>query len=179
MELPAAAKRVELPASGMVDAVVNVLEVELKNSHSGNVSLLVSGDPGFYSLAKRVVSHFGREQVRVIPGISSLQIMAAKIGRSWVNARTATVHGRDFPDVSGLVSRLRGSAALVVLLGGADDAAEHMRRLADDDALGRAWAAVGWDLGLPEETVLEAPTLRDLLREPHVGRLALLWLEEA
>lgn len=174
VDIPERIRRVELPASGMVDAVTGALEMA---SALGEVVLLVSGDPGFYSLARRVVRHFGRENVTIVPGISSLQIMAARIARSWVNVPCATLHGRDCPDLAGLAAKLHAEGSLVVLLGAADDAVRHMRFLAEDERLRSAWAAVGWDLGLPKEQVFDAPSLNGLLRCPYVGRLALLWLE--
>lgn len=166
---------VELPAAGMADAVTGVLEEAA--GAGANVALVVSGDPGFYSLSRRVTRHFGRERVRAIPGISSLQLMACRIGRSWVNVTTATLHGRDCPDIAKLAEKLENAEALVLLLGASDDAVAQMRLLAEDKKLREAWAAVGWDLGLPKEQVYEARTLRELLRCPYVGRLALLWLE--
>jgi precorrin-6y C5,15-methyltransferase (decarboxylating) CbiE subunit len=168
------AKRVELPASGMAQAVVEVLERE---SRSGEVALLVSGDPGFYSLAKKVIGHFGRDNVNIIPGVSALQILAARIGRSWVNVVSDTLHGRELPDRDALAKKLCSSPALVVLLGSSDDAVSNIRWLAEDETIGGAWAAVGWDLGLNNELVFEAENLKDLARCPYVGKLALLWLE--
>lgn len=168
---------VELPASGMADAVTGAMEEALASRAGAKVALVVSGDPGFYSLSRRVTRHFGRERVRAVPGVSSLQLMACRLGRSWVNVATATLHGRDCPDTEGLAERLETSEALVLLLGASDDAAAQMRLFAEDERLGGAWAAVGWDLGLPKEQLYEARTLRELLRCPYVGRLALLWLE--
>jgi precorrin-6y C5,15-methyltransferase (decarboxylating) CbiE subunit len=169
------ARQVELPASGMADEVVNVIERE---SGGGEVTLVVSGDPGFYSLAKKVTRHFGRDNVTVIPGISSLQILAARIGRSWVNVASETLHGRVAPERSALSKRLAFSSALVILLGAEKDAGEHIKWLAGDDTLSGLWAAIGWDLGLPNELVFEAESLSDLANCPYVGRLALLWLEK-
>ena len=37
-----------------------------------NIAVLVTGDPGIFSLARLVIERFGREQCRVIPGISSI-----------------------------------------------------------------------------------------------------------
>ncbi|MDR1944086.1 MAG: precorrin-6y C5,15-methyltransferase (decarboxylating) subunit CbiE [Synergistaceae bacterium] len=168
------ARYVELPASGMAQAVVDVLERE---SQCGEVSLLVSGDPGFYSLAKKVVEHFGRDNVNIIPGVSALQILSARIGRSWVNVVSDTLHGRELPDRDELAKKLCSAPALVVLLGSSDDAIHNIRWLAEDETLGGAWAAIGWDLGLPNELVFEAENLKDLSRCLYVGKLALLWLE--
>ncbi|MDR1915029.1 MAG: precorrin-6y C5,15-methyltransferase (decarboxylating) subunit CbiE [Synergistaceae bacterium] len=168
------ARRIELPASGMADAVIEILERE---SRSPDVVLLVSGDPGFYSLARRVIEYFGREKIRVIPGISSLQLMASRIGRPWSNVATVTLHGRDLPEISELRYKLSSSPALALLLGDRDYAPGHMRWLASDAEMGNAWAALGCDLGLPEERVFDAPSLRALIDVQHVGRLSLLWLE--
>jgi precorrin-6y C5,15-methyltransferase (decarboxylating) CbiE subunit len=175
VRLPRSARRVELPASGMADAVVPILENE---SRISDVTLIVSGDPGFYSLAKKVISHFGRKNVTVIPGISSLQLMASRICRSWVGVASDTLHGRDIPDMSGLAVKLRASPALAVLFGASEEVAGHIGRMARDDELGAARAALGWDLGLPEERIFEASCLSGLEGAEHKGRLALLWLEK-
>ena len=65
--------------------MVGVLEELEKGSPGRRIALVVSGDPGFYSLAKKVIGRFGRDSVEVIPGILSLQILSARLGRSWVN----------------------------------------------------------------------------------------------
>jgi precorrin-6y C5,15-methyltransferase (decarboxylating) CbiE subunit len=172
---PADARKIELPASGMSDAVEGVLEHELTG---GDVTLVVSGDPGFYSLAKKVVSRFGRERVTIIPGISSVQIMAARLCRSWAGVASVTLHGRNRPDVSDLVGKMHDAPALVALLGAPEEVNAHVEWMtASSDELGAAWAAIGWDLGLPEERIFESRTLKELDACSHKGRLALLWLE--
>jgi precorrin-6y C5,15-methyltransferase (decarboxylating) CbiE subunit len=168
------ARKVELSPAGMADEVIEVLERE---SRHGEVVLAVSGDPGFYSLAKKATMHFGRDNVMIIPGISSLQMFAARIGRSWVNVTSETLHGRALPSRSDLAKKLGGAAALVLLLGPAQDAVAHIKWLAEDPELSGKWAAVGWDLGLPDEFVFEAETLTDIVRCAYVGRLGTLWLE--
>ncbi|MDR1516101.1 MAG: precorrin-6y C5,15-methyltransferase (decarboxylating) subunit CbiE [Synergistaceae bacterium] len=173
--LMSSARMVELPPTGMADAVLGVLERELPY---GEVVLAVSGDPGFYSLAKKVIAHFGRDNVTVIPGISSIQLLAARIGRSWVNVASETLHGRELPQRSALAGKLANSAALVILLGPAQDAIAHIKWVAEDETLSGLWAAVGWDLGLPNEFVFEAESLADIVRCPYVGELAMLWLEK-
>lgn len=47
------------------------------------IGVLVSGDAGFFSLAKFIIQHFGRENVDVIPGVSSVSAGFAKIKSSW------------------------------------------------------------------------------------------------
>lgn len=173
--IAAGARAVELPAEGMADAVVGVLEREIAGS--GNVALVVSGDPGFYSLSRRVTRHFGRERVRAVPGVSSLQILSCRLGRSWAGVATVTLHGRLEQDMGSFVELLRNTDALVVLLGPGEEAAAQIRMLTCEPELAAARAAVGWDLGLPGESVVEYETLAELAEHPGSGNLALLWLE--
>jgi cobalt-precorrin-7 (C5)-methyltransferase len=63
------------------------------------VAVLVSGDPGVYSLAPHVVRQLGRAQCEIIPGISSVQVAFARAGLDWVGARILSAHGR-IPQVS-------------------------------------------------------------------------------
>jgi len=44
------------------------------------IAVLVTGDPGLFSLAKPVIERFGRTRCRVIPGVSSVQTAFARIG---------------------------------------------------------------------------------------------------
>jgi precorrin-6Y C5,15-methyltransferase (decarboxylating) len=159
----------------MADAVVGILEDETR---LGDVTLAVSGDAGFYSLAKRVTAHFGRDAVTSIPGVSCIQIMAARLGKSWVGVSSATLHGRARPDIRSLASKLLSSSALVLLLGEPEKVAEDVEWLCSDERVKNAEAALGWDLGLPGERVAEAATLGELDAEARGGRLALLWLEK-
>jgi cobalt-precorrin-7 (C5)-methyltransferase len=60
-----------------------------------SVTVLVTGDPGCYSLAKLVIKRFGRHQCRVIPGVSSVQLAFARLGLDWQDARIVSAHKED------------------------------------------------------------------------------------
>lgn len=48
-------------------------------AHTGRrVVVLASGDPLFYGIGTRLIAHFGRERVQVIPGISAVQYLCAR-----------------------------------------------------------------------------------------------------
>ncbi len=49
----------------------------------GDVAVLVSGDPGIYSLLPLLKKRFPQEKIEVIPGISSLQMIAAAANETW------------------------------------------------------------------------------------------------
>ncbi len=59
------------------------------------VVVLVSGDPGFYSLLGFLSRRFGKDKLEVLPGISSLQAAFARIGEPWQGAVLLSAHGRD------------------------------------------------------------------------------------
>jgi precorrin-6y C5,15-methyltransferase (decarboxylating) CbiE subunit len=63
-----------------------------------NIVVLVTGDPGVCSLARPVIQRFGRENCRVIPGISSVQVAFARFGLDWFGARLLSAHER-IPDI--------------------------------------------------------------------------------
>ncbi|MCX7856579.1 MAG: precorrin-6y C5,15-methyltransferase (decarboxylating) subunit CbiE [Deltaproteobacteria bacterium] len=63
------------------------------NSHIIPVAVLSSGDPLFHGVGKLIVEEFGRENVDIIPDVSSFQIAFSKIKESWEDAYIMTVHG--------------------------------------------------------------------------------------
>lgn len=62
--------------------------------HDKKVCVLLSGDPCFYSLLPRLQECFGAKNLKVIPGISSLQLACARLGIAWNELFLASVHGR-------------------------------------------------------------------------------------
>lgn len=67
----------------------------IKNNYKlKKVVILVSGDPGFYSLLNYISKFFNRKEIKIIPGISSMQMAFAKAGLSWHDAVLLNLHGR-------------------------------------------------------------------------------------
>ena len=60
-----------------------------------DVVVMVSGDPGYFSLLETLRRHFPAENLQVIPGLSSFQVAFARIGLPWQNARVLSAHGRE------------------------------------------------------------------------------------
>lgn len=57
------------------------------------ISVLMSGDTGFFSGAKSLAKKLG-DRAEIIPGISSLSYLASKIGVPWDDAYFITLHGK-------------------------------------------------------------------------------------
>lgn len=71
-----------------------IMAIIKKNYKDKKVAVLVSGDPGFYSLLNYISRFFTRKEIIVIPGISSMQMAFAKAGLSWHDAVLLNLHGR-------------------------------------------------------------------------------------
>lgn len=75
----------------------------VKNNYQNKkIGFLLSGDTGFYSMTTFLKKHFSKEEMIVLPGISSFQYMAAKIKEEYNDGLLASVHGREFDYVSEL-----------------------------------------------------------------------------
>lgn len=74
-----------------ISAVMNFIKTELQHS---DVVVMVSGDPGYYSLLSSLRRNFSVEKINVIPGLSSVQVAFAKIALPWQEADLLSFHGR-------------------------------------------------------------------------------------
>ncbi len=84
-----------------VKDLLDKLEKGVDLAIEGNtVSILSTGDPGFSGVLNTVLrianeKNFPEEKIEVIPGISSLQLAAARNHIQWDNANVITFHGRE------------------------------------------------------------------------------------
>ena len=72
------------PLSPLEDAIE---QMRVSSNAGQNAAVLVSGDAGLYSLLEMLKRKIGGEYLRVHPGVSALQLFAARLGVSWQNAR--------------------------------------------------------------------------------------------
>lgn len=84
-----------------VKDLLDKLEKGVDLAIEGNtVSILSTGDPGFSGVLNTVLriareKNFPEEKIEVIPGISSLQLAAARNHIQWDNTNVMTFHGRE------------------------------------------------------------------------------------
>ena len=115
------------------------------------IVILLSGDVGFYSGAKKLLERLGGD-TRVICGISSVVYFMSKIGLPWEDAKLASAHGKD----CNLVSLIRQYPKVFSILGTGDGVAELAKKL-DDYGMGEVRLYVGENLSYENEKIFVKP----------------------
>lgn len=82
--------------TGDLQKVINFIQNNLGNK----IAVLVSGDPGFHSLLPLLKKNFPQEKIKVIPGISSVQLAFARLAMPWHDAILLSLHGRNLDILS-------------------------------------------------------------------------------
>lgn len=125
-------------------------------------AVLFSGDAGFYSGAASLTQRLRKEGVEpeILPGISSVQLFAARLGRPWQGWTLCSAHGSECD----IVGELRKGAPVFLLTGGAADVQALCRRLTEA-GLGGCLVTVGERLSYPDERITSASAREMMLRE--------------
>ena len=134
----------------------------LQTSGAENAVLVYSGDTGFYSGASSMMEKLEALGVRarVLPGLSSIQLLAAALGRPWQGWNLVSAHGRTCDPVA---ECMQGRPTFF-LTGGSEDPATLCAQLAAE-GFGDVQAVVGQCLGTPEEKLF-----RGSVKELAAGR---------
>ena len=146
----------------------------LQTSGAENAVLVYSGDTGFYSGASAMMEKLEALGVRarVLPGLSSIQLLAAALGRPWQGWNLVSAHGRTCDPVA---ECMQGRPTFF-LTGGSEDPATLCAQL-EAEGFGDMQAVVGQCLGTPEEKIF-----RGSVKELAAGRfnsLSVLLVEAA
>ena len=82
----------QIPITGDIPPVMAALRARLVD---GDAVVMVSGDPGYYSLLDALRRTFPIDRIEVVPGISSLQLAFARLALPWHGACLLSFHGRE------------------------------------------------------------------------------------
>ena len=123
---------------------------QLRSSGCEHACVLYSGDSGFYSGARVLLPLLAEAdiQVRVLPGISSVQYLAARLGQPWQDWRLRSAHGV----LCDAVEAVCHGAPTCFLTGGASGPGDLCRQLTEA-GLGALSVTVGENLSYPEERI--------------------------
>ena len=162
-EVRAAIRRADclIGARRMLDAVagpqqltIDAIAPETIASHiaqhpeCGTFCVVMSGDTGFYSGTKKLLPLLKACRVQVLPGLSSMSYLCARLGVNYEDAVPVSLHGRDF-DIAREVRRRRKVFTLVGGDGGMQALCERLTQA----GLGHVRLSVGERLSYPDEAI--------------------------
>ena len=150
------------------DEILSYLE---ENPKYHNISILMSGDIGFYSGAKKLLEKIDREkyEVNTEPGISSAVYLCSKIGTSWQDVYMTSAHGRE----SNLVGLSRIHGKVFTLLSEEDSVHAMAKQFIDYEM--DVTITIGQDFGYETEKVFTGSP-KDVL-EQSFGKLCVALIQ--
>ena len=123
----------------------------IEESQEENIAAVFSGDVGFYSGACLLSQRLEEKGIEweCMPGVSSVQLLAAHLGCPWQDWALISAHGRACDPV---LPVMQGKSVLF-LTGGENTAAVLCQKLTAA-GLGALPVCAGQNLGMPEEKIL-------------------------
>ncbi|MDO4616951.1 MAG: precorrin-6A reductase [Lachnospiraceae bacterium] len=147
-------------AGRMVDAVAapgqqvlkeyryGVIAEAIENSDASVIAILLSGDVGFFSGAKKLLEVLP-DQVQVMPGIGSLVYFCSQLHLPWEDIKITSNHGR----ISNMIGLCDTHKKVFSLLGKEQDVRELCRKFTDY-GMTDLTIHVGEKFGYPQERIL-------------------------
>ena len=127
------------------DEIVDLIK---EHKEFSRFAVLLSGDVGFFSGAKKLLPKLDFCDLTVLPGVSSLAYLCAKAGASYEDAVTVSLHGRD----GSAVPAVKRNRLVFVLVGGENGAGKLMDEL-NCAGLSEVNVTVGERLGYDNERI--------------------------
>lgn len=113
------------------------------------ISIVVSGDTGFYSLVTYIKKHIDEKELNVITGISSMQYMFSKLIKTYENASLVSMHARK----CNIVDEVKNNELVGVLTDGVNTPQIIANKLIDS-GLGQEYTMyIGENLSYVNETI--------------------------
>ncbi len=123
----------------------------LAQKHFKSAAVLLSGDVGFYSGAKKLVKALAEYDTELVPGISSAAYLCAKLKMPWEDMCLLSLHGKN-ANAIGCISRYR---RVFMLVSNAADIEELCRRLCRY-GMGHVVLHIGQRLSYEDESIITA-----------------------
>ena len=111
-------------------------------------AVVMSGDTGFFSGTKKLIPLLDSCKVEVLPGLSSLVYLCARLKTSYEDIFVTSIHGRQH----NIVPDVRSHSRVFVLVGGENGMRELCRSLVDA-GLGSVQISIGERLSYPDEKI--------------------------
>lgn len=83
----------KIPVTVPLDSCIETISA--RNAQGKEVVVLADGDPLFYGIGSTLVDSLGPEDLRIYPGVTTLQTAASKVKIPWHDVNAISLHGRD------------------------------------------------------------------------------------
>ena len=83
----------KIPITAPLDAIIDRIAAAYADKKM--VVVLADGDPLFYGIGTTLIDRLGPEDIRIHPGVTTLQMAAARIKIPWQDVAAVSLHGRD------------------------------------------------------------------------------------
>lgn len=139
------------PGQAMYSAIAPTAIADYILSHREyrRFAVVMSGDAGFFSGAKKLLPLLKGCQTEVIPGLSSLVTLCARLQTSYEDVYAVSLHGRDH----NIVPDVRSHRRVFTLVGGENGIGQMCSALVQA-GLGHVTVHVGQRLSYPDEKIL-------------------------
>jgi precorrin-6Y C5,15-methyltransferase (decarboxylating) len=122
-----------------------------------NIVVAFSGDTGFYSGAKAFLEYadtqaFENTDIKILPGITTVQYFAAKLGIPWQDIELCSIHGRNANLIGKIKHGGKRFQRVFTLASSADDVKKVAASLVDF-GMGDAKMYVAVNLSYPDERI--------------------------
>ena len=121
---------------------------KLSSCDHSAATVLMSGDCGFFSGAKKLLPLLEAHDVRIVPGISSVAFFCGRLGISYEEMKFVTLHGK----ASNIAVNVRTNERSFFLLGGDMTAAGVCQKLCEY-GMGDVTVHIGTELGCGSEKI--------------------------
>ena len=129
------------------------------NPQLKTISVVVSGDVGFFSAAKKLVDLLEGYDVTLVCGISSIVYFCSKLKTSWDDIKIVSVHGRD----NNVIGSIMTNNKTFILTGGKQKTQDICKMLCEC-GLGDVVISVGENLSYDNERIT-TKTARELIND--------------
>ena len=132
----------------------DIISYLIEHPQYTKVAAAFSGDSGFYSGAqsmKKALEEANekgilKSETTILPGISSVSALAARLGVSWNDAVLASIHGRR----TNVVNLVRKNTKVFLLLSGKNDFEMHVNKFREA-GINHVKISAGYRLSYPDE----------------------------
>lgn len=138
------------PGQEVLEAATPQAMAEAIQAHPeyGSIAVVMSGDTGFYSGTRKLVQYLPEHPVEILPGISSLSYLCARLSCSYEDVACVSLHGRTRP----IAEEVRANCRIFVLVGGSTGV-KDLCRVLTESGLGAVKVYVGERLSYPDEQI--------------------------